>query len=268
MEITLGCSLNDLRTHRTYRQYACINVENPLYPGYLDSNTEADLSYLGREVSQRIILDGPYIDLNPGSPEPRARELALQKINQAIRYARRCHAEEIIFLSTFLPWIGMSFYERGWIEESIRSWRQVLAQNPSVRISLCNTFEFEPSYLLEIVETIQSPQLGLAFDVGHCLVWGKITPAKWYQRIREHCRTIYLHSNDGKADQHLSVREGLLVEGKVLDELMQNFKEDSILILKYFNKDNVEDDIQYLVSMIGSVLQINKGNISAIEKRT
>jgi sugar phosphate isomerase/epimerase len=252
MEITLGCSLDDLKTHHAYQQYACINIENPLYPGYLDGNTDIDLAYLADIVRQRVILDGPYIDLNPGSPEPRARELALQKINQAIEYALRCCAEEIIFLSTFLPWIGMSIYERGWIEVSIRSWQQVLAQNPDVRISLCNTFEFEPSNLLEIVRTIQSPQLGLAFDVGHCLVWGQIPPDEWYQRVREHCRCIYLHSNDGKADQHLSVREGLLGNGKVLPELLKHFKEDSILILKYFNKEMVERDIRSLVVMTGT----------------
>jgi sugar phosphate isomerase/epimerase len=251
MEITLGCSLDDLKTHHAYQQYACINIENPLYPGYLDGNTDIDLAYLADIVRQRVILDGPYIDLNPGSPEPRARELALQKINQAVEYAQRCRAEEIIFLSTFLPWIGMSFYERGWIEESIRSWQQVLAQNPDVRISLCNTFEFEPCNLLEIVETIQSPQLGLAFDVGHCLVWGQIPPLEWYRRVKEYCRTIYMHSSDGKADQHLSVRQGVLSEGKILGELLQSLRDDSILILKYFNKEMVERDIRSLAAMTG-----------------
>jgi sugar phosphate isomerase/epimerase len=252
MEITLGCSLADLKKHHTYQQYAYINVEDPLYPGYLDGNIEGDLAYLEHEVSQRLILDGAYIDLNPGSPEPRARELALQKIKQAIGYAERCHAEEIIFLSTFLPWIGMSFYERGWIEESIRSWQQVLERKPHVHISLCNTFEFEPSNLLEIIETIRSPQLGLAFDVGHCLVWGQIPPYEWYQRIKDYCRVVYLHSSNGKTDQHLSIRQGVLSEGKVLGELLQSLRDDSILILKYFNKEPVGDDIRYLTCMTNS----------------
>lgn len=72
MEIILGCSLADLKASENYRQYTAINVENPLYPGYLDQDYRDDLQYLQQECKQRLVLDGPYIDLNLGSPEPRA----------------------------------------------------------------------------------------------------------------------------------------------------------------------------------------------------
>lgn len=250
MEITIGCSIGDLRANEIYRRFSAINVENPLYPGYLEQDYEADLAYLERDSHQRLILDGPYIDLNMGSPEPKARQLAQAKVLEAVAFAERCRAEEIVFLSTFLPFIGVDFYERGWIEESIRSWRAVLAGEAAVRVALCNTFEYEPSPLLEIVKAVGHSRLGMAFDVGHCLVWGKIGVLEWYRQVRDLCRVVYLHSNDGHADEHHSIRTGRLAELAIVPQLGKELRADSVVVLKYIDKSNIETDIEYLAAQL------------------
>ena len=250
MEATLGCSLSDLRANTAFRRYQVINVENPLYPGYLESDYEEDLQYLGSEIQQRLIIDGPYIDLNLGSPEPKARQLALEKALEAIAFAKRSGAEEIVFLSTFLPFIGLASYERGWISESLRSWQAIMERERDLRISLCNTFEYEPTNLIEIVEALDHPRLGLAFDIGHCLVWGKLDTIAWYRRIRDKCRVIYAHSNDGQVDAHQSIRTGKLAELGLLQRLRAELRNDSIVILKYFEKTGTEADIEYLEGIL------------------
>ena len=243
MEVTLGCSLQDYRARSAYRQYAAINIENPLHPGYLDGNLQVDLEYLRQVCPQRLVFDGPYIDLNLGSPEPKARQLAMEKARQAIDLARQCQAETVVFLSTFLPFIGLDFYERGWIEESIRSWSIILQDAPPVQIALCNTFEYHPANLVEIVDRVDHPRLELAFDVGHCLVWGKLDVVEWYRQVRERCRIVYLHSNNGQADEHRSIRSGLVAEKNILPALANELRSDSLVILKYFNLDGIEADV-------------------------
>jgi len=111
MDITQGCSVADLKANPAYRQAPVVNIDNPLFPGYLDQDVQPDLAYLRAECRQRLVLDGPYIDLNLGSPEPRARRLAQEKALQVLDYARQCRAEEVVFLSTFLPFIGLDFLE-------------------------------------------------------------------------------------------------------------------------------------------------------------
>jgi len=251
MDVTLGCSLDDLRTHEGYRHYSVINVENPLYPGYLEQDYRSDLEYLQRECRQRLILDGPYIDLNLGSPEPKARHLAQEKAHEAIAFAEQSRAETIVFLSTFLPFIGVKFYERGWVEESIRSWKRILAKEPEVRIALCNTFEYNPDNLLEIVEAIHHPQFELAFDLGHCLVWGRLTVSEWYRKIRDKCQVVYVHSNHRQADEHQSIRVGALADERILRKLSKEIRGDSVIILKYFEKEGVAADIETLASILG-----------------
>jgi len=124
-----------------------------------------------------------------------------------------------------------------------------MAQAGNVRISLCNTFEFEPANLLAVVEAVGDVRLGLAFDVGHCLVWGRLAPLDWYRRIRARCRVIYLHSNAGKSDEHRSIRTGRLAEEQALVALGRELRPDSIVILKYFDKGPLEADLAYLKSI-------------------
>jgi hypothetical protein len=57
---------------------------------------------------------------------------------------------------------------------------------------------------------------------------------------------IYLHSNEGDADKHASIRSGSMFQEAVLDRLLGLVREDSILILKYFDKAGLGDDIAYL----------------------
>jgi len=243
MEVTLGCSLQDYRACSVYRRYAVINIENLLHPGYLDGNLQDDLEYLRQVCRQRLVLDGPYIDLNLGSPEPKARQLGMEKARQAIDFARQSQAETVVFLSTFLPFIGLNFYERGWIEESIRSWSVILQDAPPVQVALCNTFEYHPDNLMEIVDRVDHPRLELAFDVGHCLVWGKLDVVDWYRQIRDRCRIVYLHSNNGQADEHRSIRSGSVAEKNILPSLGKELRSDSLVILKYFDLDGIEADV-------------------------
>lgn len=250
MDIALGCSLADLRMHERFQRYSVINIENLLYPGYLEQDYRSDLEYLQKECQQQLILDGPYIDLNLGSPEPKARQLAQDKACEAIEFAEQCRAETIVFLSTFLPFIGVGFYERGWVDESIRSWKRIIARKPGVRIALCNTFEYNPDNLLEIVEALNQPEFELAFDVGHCLVWGRLAIPQWYRKIRDRCQVVYVHSNHGQADEHRSIRTGVLAKEEILQTLGRELRSDSVIILKYFEKDGIEADIDYLASVL------------------
>ena len=246
MDFTVGCSIEELRSKDSLGSLSVVNIENPLYPGYLAVDRRLDADYLRNSVPGRLILDGPYIDLNLGSPEPAIRSLARERTLSAMSYARNAGAEALIVQSTYLPFIGAEFYDRGWIEQSIESWRTVLRSGAPVQIALCNTFEFYPDSLLELAEAVDDSRIEIAFDIGHCLVWGKTGVVEWYRKVRSNCRYVYLHSNDGKGDQHGSIRCGLLHELEVLKSLRGELRPDSVLILKYFDKQTVVEDLRYL----------------------
>ncbi|ACL70149.1 sugar phosphate isomerase/epimerase family protein [Halothermothrix orenii] len=254
MEIGIGCSLEELNNNKDFAKFKVINIENPLYPGYLEKATEKDIKSINKMTKYRYIVDGAYIDLNPGTSEPKIKDITMQKVIESINFAQEIGAEEVIFLSTFLPFIKVDFYEKGWIEASKKFWEEVLNKYKDIRISLCNTFEFNPDYLIEIVDYVDKGNFGLAFDIGHAILWGQESLVSWFDKIKRYIKTIYLHSNDGEGDLHLSFRQGKLQEKEIkFEELLQQLKGEKYnLILKYFDKSSVIADKIELEKLLGS----------------
>src|SRR5690554_2934373 len=177
----------------------------------------------------------------------------MEKVIESIEFAKRIKAEEVIFLSTFIPFINVDFYEEGWLEASKKFWEEVLNNNNNIKISLCNTFESDPEYLINIVEHVNKDNFGLAFDIGHALLWGEMSILSWYKKIDKYLDTIYLHSNDGKGDLHISFRSGILVERNYeFQEILKYAKKiNNNLILKYFDKSQIISDKKKLEQLLG-----------------
>lgn len=245
MRLGIGCSIEEFVQSPEYQSLTVINIENPLYPGYLDTYSKIDIERMNRFRNKKFIVDGAYIDLNPGTPEPIIRQITKKKVMESILFAEEIGAQEIIFLSTFLPMIKVEFYEKGWLETSKEFWKEIISEGINIRISLCNTFEYTPKYLLQIVKEVNDKNFGMAFDIGHAVLWGKISLEQWYEEIKDYLSTIYIHSNDGEGDLHFSIWEGKLQEPDLgfntfIDRIKGN---DYNLILKYFNKENILKDL-------------------------
>lgn len=249
MNIGIGFDINHV-DRSLIKQINILNIENPLYPGFLnriDIESKNKIRELGFHGS--IIVDGPYIDLNPGTPEPAIREVVRKKVLEAIAYAKSIDAEEIIFLSTYLPIIQVEFYDRGWIEGSIQFWKEITHKEKVLRISLCNTFEYHPDHMIEIIEQVNADNLGLAIDLGHVLAYGKIGIDEWYERIEKYIHTLYIHSNERAGDLHLNIMEGQLLKDPGFMRIRHRMKEKN-LILKPFDKNRLVENISILKAFI------------------
>ena len=107
--VGIGFNINDIADN-VLSEIDIINIENPLYPNYLNGDYSTDIErFLEKNYSKTIITDGSYIDLNPGTPEKSINEIVKIKVQQSIEFAISIGSDEIIFLSTFLPMIRVDF---------------------------------------------------------------------------------------------------------------------------------------------------------------
>ena len=89
------------------------------------------------------------------------------------------------------------------------------AEESNMAVSLANTFEYFPDYLVRIVEEVNSPNLKVSMDVGHFLVYSTIQMESWLKKVRNHTSCVYVHSNYGEIDTHEAPYEGLLMEKRI-----------------------------------------------------
>jgi sugar phosphate isomerase/epimerase len=61
--------------------------------------------------------------------------------------------------------------------------------------------------LIKILDTIDSPMLGLCYDSGHDYIWSH-TPYALLKRYKDRLFAVHLHDNLGKSDDHLAPGEG------------------------------------------------------------
>ena len=79
-----------------------IELEDCLTPGFLD-DYQQEIPRIQKQLSEysgEVLISGPYIDLNPGSPERLNTEITTKRFHQAYEFARAIQATEIVFLSS------------------------------------------------------------------------------------------------------------------------------------------------------------------------
>lgn len=247
--IGIGFDINNIEND-ILQDIEIINVENPLYTNYLNGDYHSDIKkFQEQNFKKNIITDGAYIDLNPGAAEADILEVVEKKIYQSTDFAKTINSDEIIFLSTFLPMIQVGFYDSAHVNQSIAFWKKVMQKTKGIRISLCNTFEYNPDILIKIAEGVNSKDFGLAFDIGHAFAYGQITLSEFFTKVEPFCKTVYLHSNKRKGDEHLNIYEGDLLESKDFKEIIPLIANKNIL-LKPFDKNHLNENVVVLKSIL------------------
>ena len=222
-----------------------INIINPLIPNFLEDAKQGrmpELPVTGRDV----VVDGAFMDLNTGTPERAVRRLVWEKVNESIEFAKRYDAVEIIFLSNFLPFLNEKLYYESWFyANAISFWKEMTSTHPDMRISIANVFEFSPEPLIRIVEEVHAPNFGIAFDLGHAMLFSKIDLYLWFQQVRPYRLSLYAHSNDRTGDLHLHISEGDFLKDGSIARIITEITDERVL-LKSFEKNNYLKDIEII----------------------
>jgi sugar phosphate isomerase/epimerase len=225
-----------------------LELEDYLDPGFADRDLQslASIKALLKGYAGKILLSGPYIDLNPGSSESLIVAATRRRFEQAYHFATHIGASEIIFLSSFLPIIQVSYYERGWVAQSVAFWRSFMrGVDAGVTISLGNTFEFTPDLMVEVVEGLAQPNFRLAFDLGHFLVYGRVDLRDWMEKAGPYCSVVYVHSSDGRVDTHDAPYNGKLRPND-LALVAQMVPQEATYIAKMGDKDKMDSSVVWI----------------------
>lgn len=196
----------------------------------------------------RILLSGPFIDLNAGSAEHLIQMATRQRFDECYQFARAIGAREIIFLSSYIPIISLTFYDQGWLSNSIGFWRSYLnSVDPHIIISFCNTFEYHPNLMLQLLEQVARPNFRLAFDLGHFLVYGHAPLSQWLGATASYTSSVYVHSNDGKVDSHEEPDRSVLTRTQ-MNQVAAAVGPETNLILKMNDKESLQRSLAWVES--------------------
>ncbi len=236
--------------------------ELDLFPEiYIDSLSLAPLSHsrldelncLFRQNSMLATLHAPFWDLSLGSVDEEIRKLSVKRIVTSLNIAKSLNAKNVVFHSGYTETSYISSPKLEWNNRFYASLGEILdyAGSFGLKIALENVYERDVEFFVSACETFKNQGLGICFDCGHYNVYGATPLEEWLGALAPYLRAVHLHSNNGKADEHLAVDEGnidfekifrILAEKKVaplitIENKVEDYLVTSVKILrseKYF----------------------------------
>lgn len=188
-----------------------LNLEIYFPSSSLDTVKSCDIAGLAGMLDYQpsISIHAPFMDLSPGAVDSKVRAVTIERFQQVFHISASLRPKIIVFHSGFEKW-KYSLNVDIWLEESLRTWRQLLpaAEKTGTKIAIENIFEDEPSSLKLLMQEMDSDSFGVCFDAGHCNLFSTVPLAAWINQLKPYIIELHLHDNSREADAHKPVGEG------------------------------------------------------------
>ncbi len=165
---------------------------------------------IGRDLDERGIVctvHAPYMDLSPGGVDLEVRTVSLDKLKRSVEIAQLIGAKGIVCHGGYDRW-RFGGHETLWLENSIKTWTEVLKGSGDLPVFVENIFEEQPSTIIELLTYFKDKNLWYCFDTGHFNLFSKIPLEEWLLPLKDKVREFHIHDNHGKSDEHLPIGKG------------------------------------------------------------
>jgi sugar phosphate isomerase/epimerase len=185
--------------------------------GHLSHSRLDELNCLFRQNSMLVTLHAPFWDLSLGSVDEEIRKLSVKRIVTSLNIAKSLNAKNVVFHSGYTETSYISSPELEWNSRFYASLAEILdyAGSFGVKVALENVYERDAGFFMSACEVFRNKGLGICFDCGHYNVYAASPVEEWLGALAPHLRAVHLHSNNGRADEHLAVGDGNIDFGRI-----------------------------------------------------
>jgi sugar phosphate isomerase/epimerase len=135
-----------------------------------------------------------------------------RRLDMTFDAAVKLNAHRVVLHSGYKPAIDLFKLQDDWLKRGITFWRQEIQRwaDAGIEIVLENEIEPSPDILVQLVDGVDSPFLGLCLDVGHQHLFSELDAVEWVRRMACRLSHIHLHDNDRTGDKHWSIGRGTI----------------------------------------------------------
>jgi sugar phosphate isomerase/epimerase len=231
------------------------------YPDVLDGNWRGLLDEYKRlfvPLRGMISMHGPFFDMSPGSLDKRINELVANRYCQAIDIGEELGAQIIVFHANFIASMLNDDYRYGWQKRNAVFWVEIAeyARKHHITVAVENMWEFDPDIIIDVLKTVNHPNLRACLDIGHAHLFSKVPFDTWLATVEPWLVHVHINNNDGKLDIHRALPDGVLNFAQLLEELRSLPNPPSMTL----EMDKVED-------MVASLPYFEVARVSTDERR-
>ncbi len=159
-----------------------------------------------------IAVHGPFVGMEYAHIDHLIQEVVNRRLDMTFDVAVRLQASRVVLHSGLTPEINLFQLQDSWLKGNVAFWRGEIKRwaEAGIVIVLENDTEETPDILLQLIDEVEHPFLGLCLDTGHEHVFSKFGAGEWVRRMGCRLYHIHLHDNDGVQDRHWSIGRGTI----------------------------------------------------------
>lgn len=198
------------------------------------------------DQNRTITIHGPFLDLSPGSLDPKIREVTAYRFQQLLEAITVFKPITVVCHAGY-DHTRYDFCRERWLEYTIASWQWMGNElhKRGTRLMLENVYETEPRQLLQILEALDPDHVGYCLDIGHLSSFGKYPLDKWLRATGHYIGQLHLHDNFGDRDSHLGMGKGS-INFNPLFEVIRNMCSKPVVTLEPHETEDFLASLAYL----------------------
>jgi len=227
-----------------------LNPEIGFDASALDRYGPSDFSHVAkklREGNLTVTLHAPFMDLSPGSPDPRVRSLTRERLGQILGPVRAFLPKTVV-CHTGYDGRRYGHMWGDWMEKSLELWSWLAPQirREGSLLVLENVYEQGPEEMLPLFEELAAYGVGFCLDTGHQAAFGRSPLEKWVDFLGPYLGELHLHDNSGKQDEHLALGNGSIDFSRLFRKLGRTSKRPLVVTLEPHREEDVFPSLEYL----------------------
>jgi len=157
----------------------------------------------------RVDVQGPFLDLAPGSLDPYIRDHTRDLFLRTLEIAGNLQAEYLTLYSGYNPLLHAGVVDQ-WMEVCLPLWRETAesAERYDLEVLISNLFEEGPEIQLRIIEGCRDLPCGACLDLAHAFIYSKKKLSTWINALAQYLKLAHLNDTKGKDDKHLPLGQG------------------------------------------------------------
>jgi sugar phosphate isomerase/epimerase len=159
-----------------------------------------------------IAIHGPFIGMEFAHIDHLIRDAVHRRLDKTFEVAVELKASRIVLHSGYTVENDLFHLQETWLKGNIEFWQREIRRWADVGITIVleNDIDRSPDLMVQLVNEVDSPFLGLCMDIGHQHVFSKIEPREWVRQMDNRLWHVHLHDNDGTGDHHWSIGRGTI----------------------------------------------------------
>ena len=191
----LGCGIEISRFGRL------LDIENDF------EKNKKEYKAILNDFDNEVTLHGFFSNLNIAAKDPLISQISIKRYYQSLELAAEFDVSTVVFHTCYNNLLKHKQYQEMFFIKNIEFFKEFIKnfEDLGIMATIENVHEANPDFIRNLVGAVNSPYLGVTFDIGHCYLHSTIKPSNWIKEYGIMLKHMHFHNNYKYEDSHSSL---------------------------------------------------------------